>query len=42
MLPVSVDIAGVRLDIAPTDIFECNLPPYQAELKIDLLKPTIK
>lgn len=40
-LPVRVDIAGVRLDVAPPDIIECNVPPYEQEFKIDLLKPTI-
>lgn len=40
-LPVQVDIAGVRLDVAPTDIIECNVPPYELEFKIDLLKPAI-
>ncbi len=40
-LPVRIDIAGVRLDVAPPDIIECNVPPYEAEFKIDLLKPTI-
>ena len=38
-LPVRVDIAGVRLDVAPTDIIECNVPPYETEFKIDLLMP---
>lgn len=40
-LPVRVDISGVRLDVAPPDIVECNVPPYETEFKIDLLKPTI-
>jgi pyrimidine operon attenuation protein/uracil phosphoribosyltransferase len=40
-LPVRIDIAGVRLDVAPPDIIECNVPPYETEFKIDLLKPTI-
>lgn len=40
-LPVRVDISGVRLDVAPPDIIECNVPPYEAEFRIDLLKPTI-
>lgn len=40
-LPVRVDIAGVRLDVAPPDIIECNVPPFETEFKIDLLKPTI-
>lgn len=40
-LPVRVDVAGVRLDVAPPDIIECNVPPYETEFKIDLLKPII-
>jgi pyrimidine operon attenuation protein / uracil phosphoribosyltransferase len=38
-LPVRSDIVGVRLDVAPTDIIECNVPPYEAEFKIELLQP---
>jgi pyrimidine operon attenuation protein/uracil phosphoribosyltransferase len=38
-LPVRSDVAGVRLDVAPTDIIECNVPPYEAEFKIELLQP---
>ncbi len=41
-LPVRCDIAGVRLDIAPGDIIECNVPPYEAEFKIELLQPDSK
>jgi pyrimidine operon attenuation protein / uracil phosphoribosyltransferase len=40
-LPVRSDIAGVRLDVAPTDIIECNVPPYESEFKIELLQPSI-
>jgi len=40
-LPVRIDIAGVRLDVAPPDIIECNVPPYEKEFKIELLKPII-
>ncbi|MEI8363540.1 MAG: phosphoribosyltransferase family protein [Betaproteobacteria bacterium] len=40
-LPVRIDIAGVRLDVAHTDIIECNVPPFEPEFKIDLFKPTI-
>lgn len=40
-LPVRTDITGVRLDVAPSDIIECHVPPYEAEFKIDLLQPTI-
>ena len=38
-LPVRTDIVGVRLDVAPTDIIECNVPPYEADFRIDLLQP---
>ncbi len=39
-LPVRTDIVGVTLDVAPTDIIECNVPPYEPEFKIDLLRPS--
>ena len=38
-LPVRCDIAGVRLDIAPGDIIECNVPPYETDLMIEVLQP---
>ncbi len=38
-LPVRTDIVGVRLDVAPTDIIECNVPPYEPHFRIDLLRP---
>jgi pyrimidine operon attenuation protein/uracil phosphoribosyltransferase len=38
-LPVRTDIVGVRLDVAPTDIIECNVPPYEVQFKIDVLRP---
>jgi len=38
-LPVRTDIVGVRLDVAPTDIIECKVPPYEADFRIDLLQP---
>lgn len=38
-LPVRTDIVGVRLDVAPPDIIECNVPPYEPTFKIDLLQP---
>jgi len=40
-LPIRTDVVGVRLDIAPPDIIECNVPPYEAEFKIELLQPGI-
>lgn len=38
-LPVRTDIVGVRLDVAPSDIIECNVPPYEETFGIDLLQP---
>lgn len=38
-LPVRCDISGVRLDIAPGDIIECNIPPYEDDFKIEVLQP---
>ena len=38
-LPMRADVVGVRLDIAPSDIIECNVPPYEPEFKIELLQP---
>ena len=38
-LPVRCDIAGVRLDIAPGDIIECHVPPYETAFKIEVLQP---
>ncbi|MFO7541896.1 MAG: phosphoribosyltransferase domain-containing protein [Thiobacillus sp.] len=38
-LPVRTDIVGVRLDVAPSNIIECNVPPYEASFRIDLLQP---
>lgn len=37
-LPVRADVLGLRLDIAPPDVIECNVPPYEPEFKIELLK----
>ena len=38
-LPIRADITGMRLDVAPQDIIECNVPPYEPEFRIDLLRP---
>jgi pyrimidine operon attenuation protein/uracil phosphoribosyltransferase len=38
-LPVHADIVGMRLQVAPGDVVECNVPPYEADLRIELLRP---
>jgi pyrimidine operon attenuation protein/uracil phosphoribosyltransferase len=35
-LPVAADIAGITLQIAPGDVIECNVPPYEAEFAVDI------
>lgn len=37
-MPVRADVVGVRLDIAPTDIIECHVPPYEANFGIELVQ----
>jgi pyrimidine operon attenuation protein/uracil phosphoribosyltransferase len=36
--PVRADITGLHLQVAPTDIIECNVPPYEDELCIEVLR----
>jgi pyrimidine operon attenuation protein/uracil phosphoribosyltransferase len=38
-LPVRADSVGLRLQVAPSDVVECNVPPYEDEFRIDLLRP---
>ncbi len=38
-LPVYADVVGVRLDVAPPDIIECHIPPFEPSLKIELFQP---
>lgn len=37
--PVHADVAGLRLQAAPGDVIECNVPPYEERLCIELLRP---
>lgn len=38
-LPLHADVVGLRLAVAPTDVIECNVPPYEPEFRIELLRP---
>lgn len=38
-LPVHADVVGVRLEVAPDDIVDCRVPPYETHFQIDLLQP---
>ena len=37
-LPVRADIVGVRLQVAPDDIVECLVPPFEPVFGIDVLR----
>lgn len=37
-LAVCADVVGLRLQIAPDDVIECNVPPYETEFAIDLMR----
>lgn len=38
-IPLRADIVGVTLKIAPGDVIECNVPPYEEDFAIDLWRP---
>ena len=38
-VPVMADVIGLRLQIAPGDVVECSVPPYEAEFAVDVLRP---
>ena len=38
-LPVYADVVGATLQIAPGDVIECNVPPYEPEFAIDIWRP---
>ena len=38
-LPVRADIVGITLKIAPDDVIECNVPPYEEDFAVDLWRP---
>lgn len=38
-LPLAADVVGTRLEIAPPDIIECHVPPFESDFRIELLQP---
>lgn len=38
-LPVMADIVGATLQIAPEQVIECNVPPFESELAVDVWRP---
>jgi pyrimidine operon attenuation protein/uracil phosphoribosyltransferase len=39
VLPVHADVVGRRLEVAAGDIIECNVPPYEPDFRIELMRP---
>jgi pyrimidine operon attenuation protein/uracil phosphoribosyltransferase len=39
-LPIRANIVGVKLQIAAGDVVECNVPPYEEDFRIELLRPS--
>lgn len=40
-LPLRADIVGLSLQVAPGDVLECNVPPYEDEFRIEVLRLSI-
>lgn len=38
-IPVTADIVGATLQIAPDQVIECNVPPYEEVLAVDIWRP---
>lgn len=38
-MPMRADIVGLTMKIAPSDVIECNVPPYEADFAVDLWRP---
>ncbi len=38
-LPVCADVVGLRLQVAPDDVIECHVPPYEPDFSIRLVRP---
>lgn len=36
-LPIHADVCGLALQVAPGDIIECHVPPFEPSLRIDLV-----
>ena len=38
-LPLRAEVVGLRLQVAPCDIIECHVPPYEPDFSVQLLRP---
>ncbi len=39
LLPVCADVVGVHLNVAPGDVVDCRVPPYEPTFAIHLKRP---
>jgi len=39
-LPLRADVTGLRLQVAAGAVIECQVPPYEPELRIELVQPS--
>ena len=37
-LPLKADVVGVHLQVAPPDVVECHVPPYETQFQIEVLR----
>lgn len=37
-LPLKADVVGVHVQVAPPDVVECHVPPYEATFQIEVLR----
>ena len=40
-LPMHADVAGLKLQVAPGQIVECHVPPFEASFQIVLVQPAV-
>ena len=38
-LPLRADVAGLRLEVAPGNIVECHVPPFEPQFQVVLVQP---
>jgi pyrimidine operon attenuation protein / uracil phosphoribosyltransferase len=38
-LPVHADVVGAHLAVAPGDVIECHVPPFEPDFAIELVRP---
>lgn len=39
--PVHADVTGIRLQVAASDVIECNVPPYESDFRVDVWRRAV-